>query len=85
MFLQKAMKQGRNDHRISHAMTAHKGDGHIVWLIYILSSFLLTRALLPIVLQQCFMELSGGSRTTDTQIASGVLMSTALLLQLNFT
>ena len=30
MFLQKAMKQGRNVHRISHVMHAPKGGGHIV-------------------------------------------------------
>ena len=31
MFLQKAMKQGRNVHSISHVMHDHKGCGHIVW------------------------------------------------------
>ena len=36
MFLQKAMKQGRNVHSISHAMHAHKGCGHIVWVTCLL-------------------------------------------------
>ena len=36
MFLQKAMKQGRNVHSISHVMHAHKVCGHIVWVTCLL-------------------------------------------------
>ena len=36
MFLQKAMKQGRNVHSISHVMHAHKGCGHLVWVTWLL-------------------------------------------------
>ena len=32
MFVQKAMKQGRDVHSISHGLFAHKTSGHIVWM-----------------------------------------------------
>ena len=44
MFLQKAMKQGRNVHSISHVIHAHKGCGHIVWVTCLLRFCLPTHA-----------------------------------------
>ena len=49
MLRQKAMKQGRNVHSVSHVMHAHNGGGHIVWVTCLLRFCLLTQAYLTTV------------------------------------
>ena len=85
MLLQKAMKQGRNVHSISHVMHAHKGCGHIVWVSCLLHFWLLIRAYLPIVLQQSLVELTSRGPTSISQLESELIIRAAFYLNLNFT
>ena len=85
MFLQKAMKQGRNVHSISHVMHAHKGCVHIVWMTRLLRFCLLTHAYQPIFLQQSLVELTSRGPTNISQLDSELIIRAAFYVNLNFT